>query len=293
MKTILHLVAAVSLGSMLACGAAEGDADAPATDEDALKKDNPDPPEPKSNGKCAKEPSSLSPMGLTLIIHVSKDEENGAREVRHLKDMKAYVRERDVFMIEHGSTAVGRLRDLFPCNRFDYIAYPDEIKDALATGDGVDGIAVDWEGGAVDSHGFGWNVDRLHDYVKDIHARGKTAGFVPAWSYQSSDGRATRDSNMDFALAQIQGSCVHSAQAFAGFAHAITTDFNQARNVGFEISMDSYESAPNHVGAKRAADCTHDAYVRGARAIYIYGNGHDELPDYFRQLHQMGIRGPR
>ena len=65
------------------------------------------------------------------------------------------------------------------------------------------------------------------------------------------------------------------------------------RNVGFEISMDSYASADNHVSADRAAACTRKAYGKGARAIYIYGNGHDRLPSYFHTLEQMGVRAAR
>jgi hypothetical protein len=65
------------------------------------------------------------------------------------------------------------------------------------------------------------------------------------------------------------------------------------RNLGFEISLDSYASAANHVSAERASKCTRKAYGKGARAIYIYGNGHDHLADYFHELNKMGVRGPR
>ena len=60
--------------------------------------------------------------------------------------------------------------------------------------------------------------------------------------------------------------------------------------MGFEISMDSFASAPNHVDAERAAACTRKAYGKGARAIYIYGNGHDHLMSYFNRLGEMGVR---
>lgn len=290
----------VGVIALMACSSATTEEEdgiyTPSADDSALKggdpPGNPDPLEDSST-KCGKEPALLSPVGLTFVFHVSKDPENAAREVKHLGNMRAYVRDRDVFMIEHGSSAVQKLRALFPCNRVHYIAYPDEMNHALSTGDAVDGIAVDWEGDSVDSHSLGWSVDRLHEYVHDIHAKGKRAGFVPSWHYNQSDAFALKASNMDYAIAQIQGSCVHGAQNFGVYARSIAKDFAQPRNVGFEISMDSYDVANNHVSAHRAADCTREAYGKGARAIYIYGNGHDQLPDYFHRLRQLGLRVPR
>jgi hypothetical protein len=246
---------------------------------------------------CGASPDTLSPKGLTFVIHVSKDKDNAAREVDHLEHVRAHLRARDVFMIEHGSPAVAELRAQFPCNRIHYIAYPDEMKDALQTNDGVEGIAVDWEGGAVVSHGALWNIDRLHEYAQAIHAAGKTAAFVPAWSSHGEDAVVTKSSKMNYELAQIQGSCVSSAKAFASAAHGIARSFHTSgagvRNVGFEISLDSYGFADNHVGADRAAACTRRAYGQGARAIYIYGNGHDHLPDYLHALARMGVRAAR
>jgi hypothetical protein len=272
----------------------------PAADDEALDPSDPpldpDPAEVLSSKKCGDMPDELSPKGLTFVLHVSKDKDNAAREVKHLKEVKSYLRQRDVFMIEHGSPAVAELRDTFPCNRFHYIAYPDEMAAALATGDGISGIAVDWEGAAVDSHGLGWSVDRLHAYAVSIHKQGKKAAFVPSWNRQSSDAEVTDTAKMNYALAQIQGSCVTSADAFASYARSIANDFHargNLRNVGFEISMDSYASASNHVSEDRAAACTRKAYGKGARAIYIYGNGHDHLPAYFHDLDQMGVRAPR
>lgn len=258
---------------------------------------DPDPVEPlASTTKCPDEPSVLSPMGLTFVLHVSRDAGNAADEVKHLDQLKGYIRTRDVFMIEHGSPAVTDLRAIFPCNRFHFIAFPDEMSTALATGRGVEGVAVDWEGDAVDSHGLSWSIQRLRDYANSIHRHGKVAAFVPSWTHQAQDAYVTTAAKMDYALAQIQGSCVNSADAFANYAHSIVADFHDrgnARNVGFEISMDSYDAAGNHVDSDRAAACTRKAYGRGARAIYIYGNGHDQLVPYFHSLDQMGVRHER
>src|SRR5678815_1072151 len=150
--------------AFVACSAESQGVFVPAPDDVAIDPADPptdpdpvDPLEVMSSKKCPSDPTVLSPKGLTFVIHVSKDKDNAAREVKHLKEVKAYLRARDVFMIEHGSAAVADLRALFPCNRFHYIAYPDEMKDALATGDGVGGIAVDWEGNAVDTHGLSWS----------------------------------------------------------------------------------------------------------------------------------------
>src|SRR5262249_23300369 len=152
------------------------------------------------------------PKGLTFVLHVSKRADNAAREVNHIADVRRYLRVRDVFMIEHGSPYVDYVRAMFPCNRVYYIAYPDEMGAALATGDGIDGIAGDGEGGAVTSNGQAWSTSQLHDDTRKIHDDGKTAGFVPAWGGVGyDDGAVLAGSNMDFELAQIQGSCVAGA----------------------------------------------------------------------------------
>ena len=60
--------------------------------------------------------------------------------------------------------------------------------------------------------------------------------------------------------------------------------------MGVEISLDSVAEAGNHVGPERAADCTRAAFGKGARVIYLYGNGDDHLAPYFERLHNLGIR---
>ena len=124
-----------------------------------------------------------------------------------------------------------------------------------------------------------------------------TAGFVPSWSGGFNDAAIARASNMDYELPQIQGACVNGPSHFANAARGLVVSFRahglDPRNVGFEISMDSFSFAANHVSADRAAECTRKAYGKGARAIYIYGNGHDHLPDYLRALAKMGVRTPR
>jgi len=237
---------------------------------------------------------ALSPKGLTFVIHISKRGANADRALDHLKTFRRYIRARDIFMVEERSDVVDRLHAQFPCNRFHYIAYPDEMKAALATGGLIDGIAVDWEGGKVEASSPAWSVDRLHDYVEEIRKAGKTPGFVPSWSSRFDDAAIANASKMDYELAQIQGGCVNGPSNFGNAAKRLIHDFHgrgfSLRNVGFEISMDSFGSADNHVSAGRSAECTRVAYGKGARSIYLYGNGHDQLPDYFRALGKMGVR---
>ena len=57
---------------------------------------------------------------------------------------------------------------------------------------------------------------------------------------------------MDDELAQIQGGCVNGPSNFGNAA------------LGFEISMDSFASADNHVSAARSVECTRVAYGKGA-----------------------------
>jgi hypothetical protein len=285
------------------------DASDPPTDPDPLDEDDVDfatsglsvqgggaAPAGGASPKCLKR-QALSPKGLTFVLHISKNKENAERNFNHLKALRRYVRARDIFMVEERSPVLERLHEVFPCNRFHYIAYPDEMQKALATGNLIDGIAVDWEGGHVESHSQAWSVDRLSDYVRAIRKAGKQPSFVPSWSSRFDDAAVTRASNMDYELAQIQGGCVRSALAFGLAAKRLLHDFRDrdlgVRNIGFEISMSSYDVADNHVGPARSADCTRAAYGKGARAIYLYGNGHDELPDYFHALGRMGVRTKR
>src|SRR4051812_8200314 len=117
-------ILSLAILAVLACSSAPAPAGVfePATDDEALDPSDPpldpDPLEALSSKKCGDAPDVLSPKGLTFVLHVSKDKDNAAREVKHLKEVKAYLRERDVFMIEHGSPAVSDLRAMFPCNRF-------------------------------------------------------------------------------------------------------------------------------------------------------------------------------
>ena len=308
---------AILFGLGAGCGSASSDDDevgpfVPEADDEAIDPtDPPIDPDPVDDSEtlspspigtisatCPKEPGVLSPKGLTFVIHISKNADNAAREVNHIADVRRYLRVRDVFMIEHGSPYVEYVRAMFPCNRIYFIAYPDEMSAALSTGDGVDGIAVDREGGAVTSNGQGWSTTQLQDYTHKIHDDGKAAGFVPAWGGAGyDDGAVLAGSNMDFELAQIQGSCVAGASNFAGAAKSAEHEYQARglglRRLGFEISMDSYSFADNHVDVDRGAACTRKAYGKGARAIYIYGNGHDHLPAYFHALGKMGVRTPR
>ena len=243
--------------------------------------------------KCNK-PELLSPTGLTLVIHVSKDDKNGPRAVAHLKSLRRFLRARDVFVIERGSPWVNELRAAFRCNRFHYIAYPDEMAGALDTGPGIDGIAVDWEGGQVEGHSQAWSIDQLASHRQKIRATGKSAGFVPYWSSRFNEATVARGSKMDYVLPQIQNACNANPDSFASRARGMLVDFHNQkvplRSVGFEISLNSYDFADNHVGAERAADCTRKAYGKGARAIYLYGNGPDLFDSYLHKLAKLGLR---
>jgi hypothetical protein len=251
----------------------------------------------QGGAKCAQRSATLSPKGLTFVIHVSKRAEKAQDELRHLRAVARYVRDRDIFMIERTSPVVAQLRETFPCNRFDYIAYPDEMDAALATGEGIDGIAVDWEGTLVEANSQAYSVDRLEKLSRRIRAAGKQPGFVPSWSARFDDDAVMKQANMHYELPQIQGACVNGPARFGAAAHRMLVDFHRAgvpiRNAGFEISLDSFGFADNHVGPARAADCTRAAFGKGARAIYIYGNGQDHLRDYFRALGKMGLRTAR
>lgn len=249
------------------------------------------------NGGCAKRSDVLSPKGLTLVIHISKDKGNGEDAVRHLVNMRGYLRARDIFMVERTTPMLDQLQKTFPCNSFHFIAYPSEVDNALQTGGRIDGIAMDWEGGQVEGNGVGYSVDKLAAFAKKVRASGRTPGFVPAWSPRFDDAAIARAAKMDYELAQIQPACVNSPAAFGHRARDMLVDFKRhgigLRNVGFEISMNSYGVAPNNVGPDRAADCTEIAYRKGARSIYLYGNGPDHLVPYLQKLGKRGLRKKR
>jgi hypothetical protein len=255
---------------------------------------NPDPKDPIQRAACPERSKILGPTGLTFVIHISKFAERAERELEHLKKVQDYLRARDVFMVERTSPILDRLRALFPCNAMHFIAYPDEMDAALGTGGRIDGIAVDWEGGVVDHHDQAFTIEKLAGYARKIRAKGKQPGFVPVLPPAFDDGFITTRSGMDYELVQIQGRCVTSPAAFAAGARSKLLDFkaknNPLRNMGVEISMDSFDVADNHVGPVRAADCTRAAYGKGARVIYLYGNGDDTLVPYFQRLHNLGVR---
>jgi hypothetical protein len=245
---------------------------------------------------CPARSMTLSPKGLTFVIHISKDSDQADRALEQLEQIRPLIRARDVFMVERKAPVLASLRALFPCNDIHFIAYPDEFAAALDAGDLVDGIAIDWEGGDVGSPAH--SVDRLHDYARTIHDRGQMAGYAPSWSNSFDDGRITRGSHMNYELAQIQARCAHvGARSFARAARARVEEFLAAgikpRDLGVEISMDSYDSADNHTSVDESVKCTRKAYGKGARAIYIYGNGKPHLADYFTALEAIGLREPR
>jgi hypothetical protein len=121
---------------------------------------------------------------------------------------------------------------------------------------------------------------------------------VPYWPARFDDAHIVRASGIDYELAQIQDHCAHGGPlSFGEAARSRVQSFHRsgvgARNVGFEISLNSYADAVNHTGVDPSARCTRRAYGKGARAIYLYGNGHPHLDDYFRRISSMGLRRPR
>jgi hypothetical protein len=241
--------------------------------------------------QCPKRSAKLSPKGLTFVIHVSKH--FGGASVKQLKQVSHLIRARDIFMIERNDDAVDALRKAFPCNAIHFIAYPDEIKTGLALGKWVSGIAIDWETQTF-NHSQGWSVDKLTMHANNIRKHGKQPSVVPWWPGSFNDGHIVKKSGLAYDLAQIQNQCVVSADAFASAARGLLQNFAKnglsARDIGFEISSSSFDYAPNHTGVDRSARCTRKAYGKGARAIYLYGNGHPHLVDYFHEIEKLGLR---
>jgi hypothetical protein len=253
---------------------------------------------PQANGSngaaCRARGADLSPQGLTFVIHVSDRGKLANDAIAHLKKIRRYIRARDIFMVERSNALNAELHALFPCNKIHFIAYPDELGAALASGDLIDGIAIDWEGDTVDRSSQAYSIDKLEGYAARIRKQGRQAAFVPSWQPRFEDAKVKRAAHMSYELAQIQPACTNTPRAFAHRASEILHEYRREnvslRDVGFEISLDSFGAAQNHVGPARAADCTRAAYGKGARAIYIYGNGPDNLVDYFHGLGKLGVR---
>jgi len=247
-----------------------------------------------SSDHCPKRSTTLSPKGLTFVIHVSKH--YGDAAYKQLSRVSHLIRARDIFMIERNDDAVKKIREKFPCNAIHYIAYPDEVANAWELGHAIDGVAMDWETQTF-SHSQGWTVDKLRDFSVKVRNHGKRPSVVPYWPESFDDGHIVKAAKLDYDLAQIQKSCVTSPLAFATAARALNQNFVRnglsARDVGFEISLNSFDHADNHTGVDRSAACTRKAYGKGARAIYLYGNGHPHLEDYFHEMRQLGLRVPK
>jgi hypothetical protein len=256
--------------------------------KDKPKKDPADPPP-----QCPKRSEQLSPKGLTFVIHFSKHK--GDVALKQLKAVKHLIRPRDIFFIEQKEEAVLKLRKAFPCNDIHFIAYPNEFQAALDASELIDGISIDWEGGNVFNHGPSWSAGQLEMWANKIRNHGKTPSFVPFWPGSFNDGAITRKSKMRFELAQIQNRCAKDgAVAFASTAKGMINTFQKAglgaRDVGFEISLNSFAHADNHTGVDASVACTRKAYGKGARAIYLYGNGQPHLDDYFKKIAKAGLR---
>lgn len=308
MKTKRFVLACVVL---FGCGADPSDAKAPGfvpdpEDEVFDPSDPPTDPDPEDTdedvatavsqgalevGQCPKRSPRLSPKGLTFVIHVSKH--YGGAAFQQLLDVSHLIRARDIFMIERNDEAVQKLRKAFPCNAIHYIAYPDEIKNGIDLGKWVDGIAIDWETKTF-THSQAWSVDKLTNHAANIRKHGKQPSVVPYWPNSFNDGHIVQKAKLGYELAQIQNQCVVSPGAFASAAKGLLQNFGNnglsARDIGFEISLNSFSYADNHTGVDRSAGCTRKAYGKGARAIYLYGNGHPHLRDYFKKLKALGLR---
>ena len=294
----------VALAACLLAGCAgtveeEGGPFVPDPDDEAVDPDDPptDPdPDDAAELDAACQPRSwiLSPAGLTLVFHISKQEDHAWAAHKQLVAKAHLVRPRDIFMIERKSPVVGALREAFPCNHIHFIAYPEEIDSAYATADLIDGIAVDWEGG-VWNNPPSWSIDKLSGYADKFHGKGEVAGFVPYWPLGFDDAAITQSASMNYEIAQIQDRCAHDgASVFAAAARDLVDNFLarglKPRRLGVEISMSSYPDADNHVSVDQSARCTRAAYGRGARAVYLYGNGHPHLDDYLKTIAGMGLR---
>jgi hypothetical protein len=273
----------------------------PDPDDEAVDPDDPPTdPDPDSEAgavdaaACTPRSWILSPAGLTFVFHIRKDEEHAWAAYHQLVAKAHLVRPRDIFMIERKSPVVSELRAAFPCNHIHFIAYPDELDAAYDAQDLVDGIAVDWEGG-VWNNPPAWSVDKLSGYAEKLHGKGKVAGVVPYWPESFDDAGITQSAAMNYELAQIQNLCAHGGPAsFASGARALVENFLahglKPRRLGVEISMSSYPDADNHVSVEEAARCTREAWGKGARAVYLYGNGYPHLDDYLKTMAGMGLR---
>lgn len=247
---------------------------------------------------CPKRTRTLSPSGLTFAIHISKKEDEGWAAYHQLRAVRHLIRARDVFVIERFAPWVHALRKYFPCNEFHYIAYPDELDSAYVAAPLLAGIIVDWEGGQVDTNPQSFSIDKLDGFASKIHGKGLSAAIAPAFPQGFDDGHIVRASHMNFDLAQIQGSCAGGgAVRFAALARSLVKNFlengESPRNLGVEISLDSFAYADNHTDLARSVACSRKAYGKGVRAIYIYGNGPPHLAGYFRALRDIGLREPR
>ena len=298
----------VSVVALLAASCAgdvddEGGPFAPDPGDEAV---DPDDPPTDPDPEWAEDPASslgapcparswiLSPAGLTFVFHISKDESNAWAAYHQLVDKAHLVRARDIFMIERKSPVVAALRGSFPCNHIHFIAYPEELDAAYQAGDLIDGIAVDWEDGLWNNPPS-WSIDKLSGYAAKFHGKGKVAGVVPYWPQSFDDATIVQSAAMNYDLAQIQDHCAEGGPAsFASGARSLVENFLarglKPRRLGFEISMSSYDTADNHVSVEESARCTREAYGKGARAIYIYGNGPPHLDSYLKTIAGMGLR---
>jgi len=269
----------------------------PGPDDEVVDPEDPptDPdPEAAEQAGCAPRSWILSPDGLTFVFHISKEEDHAWAAYKQITAKAHLVRARDIFMIERKSPVVQALRDAFPCNHIHFIAYPEELDAAYQADHLIDGIAVDWEGG-VWNNPPSWSVDKLSGYADKFHGKGKVAGVVPYWPQTFDDATIVQSAAMNYDLAQIQDQCAHGGPAaFASAARGLVDNFLarglKPRRLGVEISMSSYSDADNHVSVDLAARCTREAYGKGARAVYLYGNGQPHLDDYLKTIAGMGLR---
>lgn len=297
-----HVIVVGALLVAAACagpdeGEDEGGPFVPTPEDEAVDPaDPPTDPDPEAAEEVACQPRSwiLSPAGLTLVFHISKDEESAWVAYHQLVEKAHLVRARDIFMIERKSPVVSALRGAFPCNHIHFIAYPDELEAAYDAANLIDGIAVDWEEGLWNNPPS-WSIDKLAGYAAKFHQKGKVAGVVPYWPLDFDDANITQSAAMNYELAQIQDRCAHGGPAaFATAARSLVQNFIdrglKPRRLGFEISMSSYDTADNHTSVEQSARCTREAYGKGARTIYLYGNGHPHLNTYLKTVAGMGLR---
>jgi hypothetical protein len=220
-----------------------------------------------------------------LVMHLGKRHADAT--LKQLEQVKHLIRPDDVFMIERDDQLARAVRERFPKNKIEFIAFPDEVKRGLALGDKIDGIAIDWERKSF-SHSEAWSTQQLAKLSRKIHAHGLKASVVPWWPDSFDDGRVMKGARLGHEIAQIQNQAIKSPSAYAAAASRLMDNFRRnglsTDRLGFEISLNSLAKADNHTGVDRSVACARAAAKRGAKEFYLYGNGQPHFAEFLRRM---------